>query len=596
MEFSHLVTYLNKLEETSSQNAMIEILAHLFKDADPGEINILCYFLLGEIAAGYQEITLDMGEKKVVSSISLAIDVEEKKLEERLGKAGDLGSVIAGYDVPPHKGFTDYFSPPRPLTVIGLHKGLTAIASVSGEGSEQEKIRVLASLLAVATPEERRYIVRLITGTMRLGVGDMTVLDGLAVAFLGSKEKRPVLEQAYNICSDLGYVADILQKSGESGVKRIRIALNRPLRPMLAQRVSTMEEILEKISSNEIAVEEKYDGERIQAHKDGDRVELFSRRLANVTDQFPDVVKEVMEHVRSEAAILDGEAVAYNPERGTYEPFQTLMQRRRKYKVSQYAKQIPVRYMVFDLVYRDGSSLLSRSYPERRSVLEEILKPSGLIAITDRVIASSLEGIRSYFEDCIERGLEGVICKSTGEDSIYEAGSRSWRWIKWKETYGSELSDTLDLVAIGGYLGRGKRKGTYGSLLCAAYNPDEDVFESVCGLGTGFSNEQLEGLPDTFREVRVDEMPARYRVKKEKQPDHWFKPAFVLEVLGSEITLSPMHTCNWDKKAGKGMAVRFPRFIRWRPEKSPDQATTSMEIAEIYRQQRRRDYGQKNVE
>ncbi|MDD1679579.1 MAG: ATP-dependent DNA ligase [Methanomicrobiales archaeon] len=589
MDFSHLVAYLKKLEVTSSQNAMIEILGRLFKEADPDEIGILCYFLLGEIAAGYQEISLDMGEKRALSSISLAIGVEEKKLEERLGEAGDLGALIAQYDVPPHAGgFTEYFSPPLPLTVRALHEGLTAIASASGEGSDLRKIGILASLLAVATPEERRYIVRLATGAMRLGVGDMTALDGLAVAFLGSKESRSFLEQAYNLCSDIGYVAEILQKDGLSGVKRIRITLNRPLRPMLAQRVSTMEEIQEKIISKEIAVEEKYDGERIQAHKDGEQVELFSRRLTRVTAQFPDVVREIKQHVRTGSAVLDGEVVAYNREKGTYEPFQTLMQRRRKYRVAQYAVQIPVRYMVFDLVYRDGSPLLDRSYPERRASLEEIMEPSELIAITDRTIASSLDGIRSYFEDCIKRGLEGVICKSMAKDSVYEAGSRSWKWIKWKQTYGSELPDTLDLVAIGGNLGRGSRAGTYGSLLCATYNPDGDVFESICGLGTGFSDEQLEELPDKFGKVRVGEMPARYRVKKEKYPDHWFNPAFVLEVLGSEITRSPMHTCNWDERARKGLAVRFPRFIRWRPEKSPVQATTSREIAELYRQKGKR--------
>jgi DNA ligase-1 len=588
MEFSYLVTYLKKLEETSSQNAMIEILARLFRDADPDEIDILCYFLVGEIAAGYQEITLDMGEKKVLSSISLAMDVKEDILEEELGEAGDLGALIARYKVAPHQGFGEYFTPPRPLTVRALHEGLTAIASASGGGSDQEKIGILASLLSVATPEERRYIVRLVTGTMRLGVGDMTVLDGLAVAFLGSKEKRSLLEQAYNICSDIGYVADILQKNGLSGIKRIRIALNRPLRPMLAQRVSTMEEIREKIISPEIAVEEKYDGERIQAHKDGEKVALFSRRLTDVTAQFPDVVKEVEEHVHAESAVLDGEAVAYSRERGAYEPFQTLMQRRRKYKISRYAEQIPVRYMVFDLVYRDGSSLLGMSYPQRRSSLEEIVEPSELLAIADRTIASSLEGIRSYFLDCIRRGLEGVICKSMAEDSVYEAGSRSWQWIKWKQTYGSELPDTLDLVVIGGNLGRGRRTGTYGSLLCATYHPEEDVFESVCGLGTGFTDEQLDELPDKFGEVQVEEMPARYRVKKEKYPDHWFSPVHVLEVLGSEITQSPMHTCHWDEGMGKGLAVRFPRFIRWRPEKSPEQATTSAEVAEIFRQQAKR--------
>jgi DNA ligase-1 len=577
---------MQKLEHTSSQNAMIGILAGLFRESGPDEIDILCYFLLGRTAAGYRGATLDMGEKRVLASISLATGVEEETLLEKLGGAGDLGEVAVLYDVPSDEANLSYFSSTRRLTIQSLHEGLAAIASSSGTGSDEEKIRTLASLLSAATPRERRYIVRLVMGTMRLGVGEMTILDGLAEAFLGSRKKRQPLEHAFNICSDLGYVAAVLQKSGLQGLERIGIALDRPLRPMLAQRVSSMKQIREKIVSEKISVEEKYDGERIQAHKDGDKVQLFSRRLTDVTEQFPDVVKQVKEHVRAVTVILDGEAVAYDPENESYEPFQTLMQRRRKYRVSRYVEQIPVRYMVFDLVYRDGSSLLAKTYPERRASLEEVIGASDMIAVAGRKIVESLEDIHSFFRDCIGRGLEGVICKSMADDSIYEAGARSWQWIKWKQTYGSELPDTLDLVVIGGNYGRGKRTGTCGSLLCATYNPEKDVFETICGLGTGFTQQDLEELPQKLGSFRAVEKPARCRVKKEKFPDYWFEPVFVLEILGSEITRSPLHTCNWSRETGRGMAVRFPRFIRWRPEKSPEQATSSQEIAEIFEQQR----------
>jgi DNA ligase I, ATP-dependent (dnl1) len=585
VEFSHLVAYLKQLERTSSQLATIDLLSRLFNDADPEEIPILPYLLLGEIAPGYQEVTLDMGEKKVLAAISLAMETEEKEIERRLGEAGDLGSVIAEFDLPPHQAFTEYLSPPRPLTVRVLHQGLVQIASASGEGSDRKKIRILASLLAVATPEERRYIVRLVTGTMRLGVGDMTVLDGLAVSFLGSRESRSTLEQAYAISSDLGYVATVLQKSGLAGVKEIRIALNRPIHAMLAQRVGRMEEILEKIPAKPIAVEEKFDGERIQAHKDGDGVQLFSRRLTNVTRQFPDLVNQVLHHVRADTAILDGEAVAYDREHQSYYPFQKLMQRRRKYRVEEYSRRIPVRYMVFDLLYLDGSSQLEQTYPQRRMLLEGIVTPSDLIGVADRRVTSTLDGIRSYFQKCLDRGLEGVICKSMADTSLYQPGSRSWNWIKWKKAYGSELADTLDLVVIGGNLGRGKRKGTYGSLLCAAYNPDRDRFETVCGLGTGFSDEQLARLPQQFKGLRTPDIPARCYVRDASFPDHWLQPVRVLEVLGGEITRSTVHTCNWNDREKRGMALRFPRFIRWRPEKSPEQATTTAEIARMYRDQ-----------
>jgi DNA ligase-1 len=588
MEFSRFVSILEKLENTSSQNNMIKILADLFSEVQEDEIAIVCYFLLGQIAPGYQEVTLDMGERKTLSAVALSLNTDEARLDRHLGEVGDLGEIAAESTLPPHPLFQDRITVRQPLMLKELHEGLSLIALAQGEGSDQEKIQILAALLAASTPRERRYIVRLATGTMRLGVGDMTVLDGLAVSFLGSKEQRALLEQAYYLCSDLGYVATILKNSGLSGVKRIRISLNRPIHAMLAQRVGRIEEILEKIASDSIAVEEKYDGERIQAHKDGEKVQLFSRRLTDVTAQFPDVVAQVRNQVQANNAVLDGEAVAYNVEKKSYYPFQKLMQRRRKYQVEEYSRQIPVRYVVFDLLYLNGSSQLEQNYPERRKALEEIVKPADLIGIAGRAVTSTLEGIRSYFQTCLDRGLEGVICKSMALDSWYEVGSRSWQWIKWKKAYGSELPDTLDLVVIGGNLGRGKRKGTYGSLLCAAYNSDLDVFETVCGLGTGFTDEQLADLPKKFGDLRSQEVPARCHVREASVSDHWFKPVHVLEVLGGEITLSSMHTCNWDEQKERGMALRFPRFIRWRPEKSPEQATTSAEIAEMYRQQGKR--------
>ncbi|MDD1675885.1 MAG: ATP-dependent DNA ligase, partial [Methanomicrobiales archaeon] len=320
----------------------------------------------------------------------------------------------------------------------------------------------------------------------------------------------------------------------------------------------------------------------------GDTVQLFSRRLTDVTLQFPDIVREVKEHVDAPSAILDGEAVAYDPKNRTYYPFQRLMQRRRKYRVSEYTTKIPVRYMVFDLLYLEGSSWMGKPYPERIDGLHRILESGELIAPTGYVRTTTPEGIQEYFERCRNAGLEGVICKSCARDSFYEPGSRSWQWIKWKESYGSVLHDTLDLVAIGGYRGRGKRGKTYGSLLCAAYNEEKDVFQTVCGLGAGFTDDTLASFPKKFRDIEIREKPARCQVHPEKNPDTWFEPRYVMEVLGSEITRSSVHTCNWEDDSGTGMALRFPRFIRWRPEKSPEQATTAGEIAEMYGRQQKR--------
>ncbi len=410
----------------------------------------------------------------------------------------------------------------------------------------------------------------------------MTLLDALATAFLGSKENRQILEHAYNVCSDIGYVAKVLVKSGLKGVKRIRIAVNRPIKPMLAQRVSKMSEIVEKIGSEVIAVEEKYDGERIQAHKDGSKVKLFSRRLTDVTDQFPEVVQNVIVHIKAEKAILDGEVVAYDFDKDVFYPFQRLMQRRRKYKVEEYAEEIPVKYMLFDVLYINGKSYMKMSYPKRRKKLEQMVENERFIAVTGRITSSELDEIDEFFQDCIKRGLEGIVCKSCADDSYYRAGAREWMWIKWKESYALELSDTLDLAVVGAYAGKGKRGGTYGSLLCAAYNHDEDIFQTVCKLGTGFSDKQLKRLPLKLKDVGIDKSPARVVVTKEIEPDYWFAPKYVLEVRGSEITKSPVHSCNWNEEEKRGLALRFPRFERWRPEKAPEQATTVQEVVNMF--------------
>ncbi|WP_292365397.1 ATP-dependent DNA ligase, partial [Methanoculleus sp. UBA208] len=324
---------------------------------------------------------------------------------------------------------------------------------------------------------------------------------------------------------------------------------------------------------------------RIQAHKDGDDVTLFSRRLTDVTHQYPDIVRHVRQYVTADTAILDGEAVAFDHETGTYRPFQALMRRRRKYRVSEVAGEIPATYRAFDLLYVDGESCLYRSYPERRAKLEEVIGRDKHISPADRIVTGDTDGITEFYLACIERGLEGVVCKSCADDSFYRAGAREWQWIKWKSDYGPDLSDTLDLVIVGANAGRGKRAGTYGSVLCAAYNHEEDLFQTVCGMGAGFSDVDLSDLPRRLAAAKVDRQPARVMVNPQAAPDFWFAPARVVEVLGLEITESPVHTCNWDPERRRGLALRFPRFVRWRDEKSPEQATTAAEIAAIFRRQ-----------
>ncbi len=564
---------------------MVEILSKLFQNLGAAEIDKVCYLVLGRVAPQFEDVNLGLSEKTVQSAISLSSGAPKSEVEEETRNLGDIGNVASKMVQTTKNPFKAYFDYTGELSVKDIFDGLRKIASTSGKGSQEIKKKTLASMLIEADEVGRKYIARLAEGTMRLGVGDMTILNALSVSFFGSKREKPQIEHAYNISSDIGLVAKVLKTEGIKGVNELEITINRPIKAMLAQRVSNFEDIREKIKSNDISAEEKFDGERIQTHKDGDNVKLYSRRLTDVTRQFPDLVENIKKYIKVEKAILDGEAMAYDFENDLFGSFQILMHRRRKYDVKEYRKKIPIRYMLFDVLYVDGESFLHKSYPERREKLETLVDESKYIALANRRVSSDMDIIDDFFQECINKNLEGIVCKSCADDSFYRAGGRDWTWIKWKKEYITKLSDTLDLVIIGAYSGRGRRSGTYGALLCASYNHDEDIFETVTKLGTGFSDEQLADMPEKLADARVDKSPARAVVTKEMKPDFWFTPKYVVEVLGSEITKSPVHTCNWNEDEKQGLALRFPRFIKWREEKSPEQATSTKEILEMFKGQ-----------
>lgn len=578
VKFATFAACSEELGATSSRNDMTTLLARLLATAAPDDIAVVCYFTLGDIAPGYSGVTTGIGDRTVAAAIARAAGTTPLAVEAAARETGDYGDAAAR--------LAGAGPAAEPLTVAAVHRGLMDIARAAGPGSAEREVETLAALLSAATPPERRSIVRLATGKMRLGAGDMTLLDALAEAYLGSKDARAPLEHAYNISSDIGLVARTLKSGGLPAVEAISVTLHRPVRPMLTQRVARLSEIPERIGSPAIAVEEKYDGERVQAHKDGDDVTLFSRRLTDVTHQYPDIVRSVQEHVTAGTVILDGEAVAFDHETKTYRPFQTLMRRRRKHRVGEVAREIPATYRAFDLLYMDGASYLRRSYPDRRAALEAVLSPDENISPADRIVTGDLNAITGFYIACIERGLEGIVCKSCADDSFYRAGAREWQWIKWKSDYAPDLADTLDLAVVGANAGRGKRAGTFGSILCAAYNPEEDIFQTVCAVGTGFTDADLADLSRRFAGATVDRQPARVMATPQAAPDFWFVPADVAEVRGLEITESPVHTCNWDPERRRGLALRFPRFVRWRDDRSLEAATTTAEVAAMFRRRR----------
>ena len=464
---------------------------------------------------------------------------------------------------------------------------LREIANAEGPGSQGRKLELLGGLLARATPLEARYLLRLVTGNLRLGIGTPTILDALAQVHAGGRADRKILERAYNICCDLGQVAAVLAEGGLAAVEQIRVRPGNPVRAMLAQRLSDAAEILAKLGG-QCSAEYKYDGVRVQAHRTADgEIELYTRRLERISAQFPDVVELLAAGLGPAEAIVEGEVVAYDADAGELRPFGEVMLRRRKYGIDQAVRDVPVGLFCFELLYADGQDLTQLPYPQRRAALAAAITPSARLRLTTASSVADPAALDAAFEQAITDGCEGLVCKSVSPAAVYQAGSRGWQWIKLKRDYRTELSDTADLAVVGAYAGRGRRAGGYGAVLLAAYDADADVFRTVSKCGAGFSDADLAALPERLAPLISAERPAR--VDARQQPDVWFEPGLVLEILSAELTLSPNYTAGWGRiKEDAGLAMRFPRFTgRWRDDKAAEDATTTRELTELFLTARR---------
>lgn len=562
--FVELAKLYESFEHIASGNSIRSLLSKFFRSVPKRELRNVAYLTLGKIGSDFEGVNLGLAEKMVLRAIASASDNNVFVVSALFKQFGDVGLVAEKFVGKKRKV----------LYVVDVFDSLHEIAEVSGAGSQEKKVLILSDLLRDASELEARYVCRIVLGTLRLGVGDMTVLDSLAIAFAGSKSAKSVLQDAYNICPDIGVIADVLASKGLAGVKKIKTVIGRPVQVMLAQRIKNFEDLSVKISGL-ISAEEKYDGERVQVHKKGNNVVLFSRRLENITAEFPEIVAEIKKNVRARDCIIEGECVAVDL-MGNLLPFQVLMQRKRKYFVEEYVSKVPVCFFVFDILNLNGKSLLGKSYPERRAVVEQIVRQSNKLQLARRVVSSVLDDVEDFFNATVARGGEGVIAKSCSKDSIYMPGKRGWLWIKWKREYAKKLADSFDLVVVGAFKGRGRRSGKYGALLCAVYNRSSDVFETLCKLGSGFSDADLIELPKMFRKFVVKVKPARVVVTKSLVPDVWFEPRVVVEVVGAELTRSKVHTACAENNVG--FALRFPRFVRYRFEKSPEQVAGCDEL------------------
>jgi len=578
MEFSIIAEMFEKMEKTSSRIELTNILVELLKKTPEKIIPNVVYLLQGIIRPNFEGVELGVAEKLAIRSISKSSGLPIKKIEDDYRNCGNLG--LAASNILKLKTQTTFTT--EKITVERVYETLFKIANLEGKGSQDLKMKYISSLLNDATPLEAKFVLNILLGTLRLGIAENTVMDALAIGFTGKKEYRKQIEDAYNVSSDLGKVSEVIAREGLDGIKKFQISLFSPIRPMLADRIKSEEEAIKKMPT-EFAAEYKLDGERVQIHKQADKIILFSRSLENITKYYPDIVENIGNSLDVNEGIFEAEIVAINENTGEFLPFQELMHRRRKYKLKEAVLQYPITVNFFDVLYFDKKNCLDLKYSERRKILESSVNVNNFAKLVPMAIVKNENQIEDFLENSINSGCEGLMLKIL--DAGYRAGIRGGNWLKLKREYRNELGDSLDLVVIGAYFGKGRRTGKYGTLLLATYNPEKDNFPSICKVGTGFTDESLDQLYQILsNKVILKKNP---RIESEMEADVWFEPELVLEIVASEITLSPIHKTALDTiRKGTGLALRFPKFTgKIRIEKGSEDASTDEEVYSLYRGQ-----------
>lgn len=585
MQFRELAATLERLEAEPKRLAMRALLVELMRPLRPPTLDEVLYLAQGLLRPEYEGVELGVADSLARRALALATGATEEKIRLRTKETGDLGATAAELLA----GRTRLDG--APLEVDHVYAELTRIARAKGEGSQETKVTILADLLARATALESKFLVRFVLGTLRVGVREMTILDALAVAFAdGSKEARQRIEGAFNLSSDLALVARTLVEHGVDGLAAISLEVGRPVRPMLAEREPTLEAVLERLGGT-AALEIKYDGLRVQAHvPEHGPVRLFSRRLDELSAQFPELVAAIPQAIRARPAIVEGECVPVDPDTGEIQPFQAVSRRRgRKHDLAKAQEEIPVCLYLFDVLLAAGKPTYDLPFPERRATLERIVRPGEHVQLAEQRRVANVEEAKSFLDEAIAAGGEGVMAKSLKPESGYRAGARGYWWIKYKRDYTAGLSDSIDGVVVGAFAGRGRRAGRWGAFLLAVYDPKRDRFESFTKVGSGFDDASLAEMPKRLQPFEVNAAPTA--VDTGLTPDQWMRPGLVLEVRGAELTLSPVHRAAVGAvRAGAGLALRFPRFTgRVRDDKGPTEATTAKELLEMYRAQVRQE-------
>jgi len=578
MEFSIISEMFEMMEKTTKRIELTNILVELLKKTPKKIIPNVVYLLQGIIRPNFEGVELGIAEKLAIRAISKSAGLPIKKIEDDYRECGDLG--ITASNILKIKTQTTFTA--EKITVERVYETLFKIAKLEGKGSQDLKMKHISSLLNDATPLEAKFVLKILLGTLRLGIAENTVMDALAIAFTGKKENREQIENAYNVSSDLGKVSLIVATDGIDEIKKFKISLFSPIRPMLADRVQSEKDVIKKMPE-QFAAEYKLDGERVQIHKQSDKIILFSRRLENITQYYPDIVENIGKSLNVNEGIFEAEIVPINENTGDFLPFQELMHRRRKYKLDEAVSQYPITVNFFDVLYFDKKDCLNLEYSERRKILEQIIHEDNFSKLVPMLFVKNENEIEDFLENSINAGCEGLMLKTPS--APYRAGTRGSNWLKLKREYRNELGDSFDLIVIGAYFGRGRRTGLYGTLLLATYNPEKDNFPSICKVGTGFTDESLDQLYQILsNNVTLKKNP---RVVSEMEADIWFEPELVLEIVASEITLSPIHKTGLDLiRKSSGFALRFPKFTgKIRYEKAVEDASTGEEVFALYKRQ-----------
>ncbi|CAI2168602.1 6399_t:CDS:10 [Funneliformis geosporum] len=593
------------IDSTTKRLEIQEYLTSFFKhviELSPENLLETLYLCLNKVCPEYENVELGIGESLLIKAIAGVTGRTPQKVKDELAKVGDLGKV-AKDSKNSQKSISSMFgSIDKPLTIPGVFSSMKKIASISGQSSQDSKVKEIQNLLKSCRGDEAKFLIRSLEGKLRIGLAEQTVLICLAQAFvitdkgyqkLTKAKKAEELTEAPNIIksvySELPSYDKIVPALLQSGVRNLRehckLTPGIPLKPMLAHPTKSITEVLNRVEGHKFTCEFKYDGERGQIHKleDGN-IKIYSRNLEDNTFKYPDVIERISKatNPNTNSFVLDCEVVAWDLEKHSLLPFQVLSTRKRKDVIESEIK-VTVCLFAFDLLYLNGESLLKKSLMERRELLQDSFqKVDDEFSFAQHMNVSNTEEIQAFLEESVKVNCEGLMVKILdGTESTYEPSKRSRNWLKLKKDYLSGVGDSLDLVVIGAFYGRGKRTNVYGAFLLACYDPENDEYQTICKIGTGFSDSDLETHFKYLKEKEMSEPKSYFNYDKTTKPDVWFEPCQVWEVKTADLSISPVYKA----AMGQGVSLRFPRFIRIRDDKKPEDATTSEGIAEMYRRQ-----------